>query len=639
MSTWMYQFWFFSFKTAKHWGRGPRDWTADILGFDHYHQQKMIIDGSSPNTPRMSVGTPTSQPSSSGRELPERISENGTQRPSPLCRWSIHYRELIYELIPSLPSSPAPNLDVDDEQSWLTWPDPQDCNNFVKKLSDHLASNDFSSVGLDNIPIAMNQIAVAAQRSPKELREEALGFSIMSGNIDLICHLLGTIGKDLSISGLFPFHLAVSYLNGSKQCCLILDEIQNSHPPALRKLYINDLGHTILDQLMIAILKSHTSCLPGVVDPIFKHQKRFSGDEVDICGRWDADSDCIRRLLANGNASIPFEWKHMFCHTSVQAICHCIGTVFGPRWGPDINAPSGLFVRRCLHCGDKLELFPLHTLVLVGFHLAQSGCEGETLFGILACLLCLLRNGANPLLKANVSIWALLDDDESGECEHEDLDPHELAEKMLAGFKLKWSAETRTGWQVVCNVLKQSNTQRQSRSTGRRNPSEEQEREDGFNTSIEYQEDDVTVNEEASSHPYPLIHCPVDQDPDYHTNFFGDNEILPSLWAAVQTEFLTYRRLEEGDRWISRNFDLEALYDSLLSNDKPAIALVQRGMMKTFCACGNFLDAWGQNAGAPACPTIEDASAYYFANMEDWNRSNFIFRPVDRWELWFYDAY
>lgn len=33
MTTWLYQFQFFAFKTAKFWGRGPRDWDAENLGF------------------------------------------------------------------------------------------------------------------------------------------------------------------------------------------------------------------------------------------------------------------------------------------------------------------------------------------------------------------------------------------------------------------------------------------------------------------------------------------------------------------------------------------------------------------------------------------------------------------------------
>ena len=596
MSTWMYQFWYFSFKTAKHWGRGPQDWTADALGFNDYYQQK-LISGSSPNTPGMSVDTPVNPNSPGRRENPDLFAGSGIQTPSTLCRWSIHCVYRYYIEIPSPPSSPS-NVDIENEQAWPQWSDPQDSDTFTKKLSDNLASNKFSNVSADDLPLATNQIAEAAQRSPEQLREEALGFCIMSGNTQMIHNIMGESYGPSSV-GFFPLHLAVSYLRGSKECCNILDGIQAGHPPSLRKLYVNDLGHTILDQLMMTILKSHSSCSPSIVDPIFKKDKSFQGEDVDICGRWDADSDCVRKLLIKGTASIPFEWKHMFCHTSVQAICHCIGTVFGPRWAPDINTPSGLFVRRCSNCGEKLALLPLHTLILVGVHLSQSGCKDENLFGILACLLCLLHNGANPLLKASVSIRALLGNDESNECEHEDLDPLELAKKLPGELKSKWSRSLTTSWQIVRSVLECSQKKWSKKISGRESPSMEEEGED---------------------------ECP---DDEFHKSFFDDEKVLASLWAAVQTELLTYRRLEDGDRWMSQNFDLESLRDSLLDGKAPRIALLKKSMMKTFCACGDFRDQ------LQACPLVDQAAAYYFANLEDWNRSNFISSPDYRWESWY----
>ncbi len=40
------------------------------------------------------------------------------------------------------------------------------------------------------------------------------------------------------------------------------------------------------------------------------------------------------------------------------------------------------------------------------------------------------------------------------------------------------------------------------------------------------------------------------------------NEDLGTVWAAVQTELLTYRRLREEDQWISVNFDMQALHNN-----------------------------------------------------------------------------
>ena len=511
--------------------------------------------------------------------------------PSALCRWSVHCPYIPYEPIPSPPRSPTRQFNLDDEETWPTWPRSPSIKPYTEKLIDSLESNDFSSVKVNDLPVGVDQIAGAARRSPNELLEEALGFSIISQYMDLMEDLFDQIHYQVDdrpdFAGLYPFHLAVSYLNGSKTCCNILWRLIGSL--SLRKLYVNDLGHTVLDQLMIAILKAHTSCLPSVVDTIFKKGDRFEGEDVDICGRWDADSHCIRTLIANGKSTLPFEWKHMFCHTSVQTICHCIGIIFDWKLGADINAASGLFVRRCVQCGLKLQLLPLHTLVLVGLHLSHSGCKDENLFGILACVLCLLNHGANPLLKAAISVQAFLDNDQVNECSHEELDPAEFMEKISTRLKLGWSKELSTGWQIIYNALKQSQAE-------------------------------WKIHEETSHGHYLPTHCP---EHEFKENFFGANKVLAPLWAAVQTELLTYRRLKEGDEWISQNFNMRSLNEGLMGKDKVDIALVQNQMMKPFCGCGHFL---GRN---PTHPIVDDAAAYYFSNLEDWSRTTFIDSKIE----------
>ena len=250
--------------------------------------------------------------------------------------------------------------------------------------------------------------------------------------------------------------------------------------------------------------------------------------------------------MASGASIIPFEWKHMFCHTSIQAIFHSIGSIFAVGLGTNINAPSGLFGRRCSHCGLKLELLPLHTLVLVGLHLSRSGCKGENLFGILACLLCLLKYGANPLLKAELSVQALLGDEEVNGCSHEELDPAELAEKVADSLVSMWSKRVSTGWGVFCKVLRSSQATWRVQPSRRRPTSEEMEYKTRFNT-FGHSEDKTSTNKEESNCQYLPVKCPDFTD---HTNYFGGNNILAPLWAAVQTELLTYRRLKEGDEWI-----------------------------------------------------------------------------------------
>ena len=634
----MYQFWLFSYKTAKHWGRGPQDWTADILGFDNYYQ-RTTISISSPSTPNAGVGTPVSQSTPGVEETANLNMESAARGPSSLCRWSIHCKPIPYKRLPSPPRSTSAAVDLCNEKSWPEWSASGGPKNFTEKLCDNLESNNFSNIAVDKMPIAVNQIAGAARRSPEELAIEALGFAIMGRNVNLLEDHLEDDDVDFESSGLYPFHLAISYLDGAKTCCCILDDLEDYHPLSLRKLYVNDLGHTILDQLMIAILKAHTSCLPSVVDVHFKKDKRFAGEEVDICGRWDADSDCIRTLLANGIAGIPFEWKHMFCHTSVQTICHCIGTVFGPRYGPDINMPSGLFLRHCSSCGLKLQLLPLHTLVLVGFHLCQSGCQNENLFGILACLLCMLSNGADPLLKATISMQAFLTGDGVTDCNHEEMDPAEFAESLFNSSPSTFSGELRIGWQLVCRVLKRSRSEWNATLPRRRSALNDEEYCDVSGSSNEYDDDAMSIDyadsknsdeEEMSvegegSREYAFCYRCLDGA----THFLGRSKVLASLWASIQTELLTYRRLQEGDEWISHNFDMNALNDSLDRGNKPDIALVRNKMMKPYCRHGKFPDA------VPACPVLDDVAAYYFSNLDEWNRSTFLSVSTCREEVWF----
>ena len=620
---WMYQYWLFAFKTAKHWGRGPQDWTASILGFDEYPQRATVLI-SSPKTLAANKITPASQPTPRKDDVLDPASVNTENMPSALCRWSIHCPDMAYYPIASPPRTPINNIDLDDEENWPTWPRSTNSEGYTEKLSENLESNDFSSVKVDDLPIAVDHIARAARSSPAELLEEALGFSIMSRNVDLTKDLLEKMECKTDIAGRYPIHLAVTYLDGSKTCCSIFNEVVKRNLDRnrlfLRKLYVNELGHTILDQLMIAILKSHTSCLPSVVDVIFKSESHFEGEDVDICGRWDADSACVRALLANGTSRIPFEWKHMFCHTSVQTICHCIGTIFWLGWGFEIDTPSGIFLRRCSHCGLKLQLLPLHTLILVGLHLSHSGCKGENLFGILACLLCLLSHGANPLLKAHISPQALLDNDQGNECGHEELDPAELIEKFSSILESRWSKELSIGWQVIHSALKQSQAEWKVKPSKRRSASNERDRDDGIDAFIRYSEDEMSTDGE-SSHEH---HLPAYCLHHVEMNYFGANKVLAPLWAAVQTELLTYRRLKEGDEWISKNFNMRSLNEGLISKGRVDIALVQNKMMKPFCKGGQFLEV------DLASPLVDDAVAYYFSNFYDWNRTTFI--PISRWE-------
>src|SRR6266498_829659 len=115
MSTWLYHFWLFSFKTAKHWGKGPQNWTADLLDLDKYLEKLSI---SSPNTPEANIASP-------GHYTTPRSDTSGglmtvdAETPTSLCKWGIHLRGLVYEKIPS----PPPEEDIMMRDRWADWPD------------------------------------------------------------------------------------------------------------------------------------------------------------------------------------------------------------------------------------------------------------------------------------------------------------------------------------------------------------------------------------------------------------------------------------------------------------------------------------------------------------------------------------
>ncbi|KAH8787302.1 hypothetical protein BGZ57DRAFT_968841 [Hyaloscypha finlandica] len=611
MTNWMHQFWLFSFKTAKHYGHGPRRWTPSMLGFDEH----LVMPAGSPHTAtyplsdmRSPVHSAEQHNSASERDALRPV------RPSPLCRWSIHICEEPYERIPSPPPLEADSNDPCNEDTWTVWPDPARIQDFAEILQTNLESNDFSTIKVKDLPICATQMARTVKGLPNELLVEAFGFSIMGRNFKLIMDLF------------------------EETCCNVFDAIVHGMTigeASIRKLNTNHLNHTVLDNLMIAILKAHTYCSPGEVDHAFRHEERFAGDDVDICGRWDADSTCVRVLLANGNPTIPFDWKHMFCHTSIQVICHCIGTLFGPHWAPDINTPSGLFLKDCSieMCNRRLRLMPLHTLVMTTFCLATKGSEGETLFGMLACLLCLLGNGANPLLKADISVMDLLGIEEDvHECSHTYLDPLEFAGEIPEEVISRWPKKIKIGWRVFCHVLGLSQAEWRFRPAWESASSvADEEFFNEYGGAPHYRDDVLSIEETQDGDMAPEAPVPIQcQMHKWHRNFFGRNRTLSTIWAAVQTEFLTYRKLAELDSWISENFDMESLLSGLDSgNGAVEIWLADNEMMKSYCDCGVFEDVQDE-----VCIRAQEASIFYFSNFEDWNRSTFIASPGHRTKSW-----
>ena len=148
-----------------------------------------------------------------------------TMVPPTICRWSIHLADYKGSVEGRGDRTPSPPLledpDPNDEASWSEWPASLSTRSFTETIQQGLETNSFTKVRMRDLPIGLGQIVKAVKRSPNELLVEALGFSIMGRNIELVMKTIFEIRmkerseSSVNISGLHPFHLATTYLDGS----------------------------------------------------------------------------------------------------------------------------------------------------------------------------------------------------------------------------------------------------------------------------------------------------------------------------------------------------------------------------------------------------------------------------------------
>lgn len=525
--------------------------------------------------------------------------------PATTCCWAIHVWQDDYEDIS--PPSPTAENELEDAE----WPQAWRQLSFEKMLGDNLETNDFSNIAKEQLPVAVPQIVAAASHSPDEMLKEAIGFAIIGRNQELLENLLAKVNaQKLDLSELHPYHLAATYIDGSRTCCSMLQllSLRLRLPNALSKLYTNDRGHTVLDSLFITILRNHTSISPGMVDFSFRKDKRFFGEDLDICGRWEPDSKCWKELTKKGRAAAPEDWKHKFCHTSTQAIFHSISCLSGFHV---FNIPSGIFMRFCGGCGLNMQLPPLHALVVVSYCLATSGFVEEDLFGAICCLFGLLLAPLDPTLEAAVSMTELLDRENDPSCTHSDLTPAALAVRLSSNMDMV--PETAiVGWRVFCQIL-----QRAERAW------------------ISAQEVwDMTEADEQGDLMVPLEMLPnkldfkeckeycrerwytVENFGNLESGAFAFDDSLGHVFAVFKTELGTYRRQTGTDSWTSANFDMRAVLEYVERKKELCLPLYKEKMMREYCCCGRFIDDDIDGA--------EDMQAFHFSNMDNWERTTFI---------------
>ncbi|KAH6621544.1 hypothetical protein B0J18DRAFT_467119 [Chaetomium sp. MPI-SDFR-AT-0129] len=572
VTSYLHDFYMHSLVVAKYWGRGPRidQWTPGLVAA----LTLSSFDDASPSSlaSAMSPGVAPGGP-------------DWLNGPTQLCRWLIHVRSVGYD--------PIPEKDIDAPDNVLDIENP-------------------------------------LQEDPELLRVDAWKVAIMAGNVDLLYSLFDKAGIPHKIDEIYPLHLAATFLDGGNTCCSMITAL--SAILGYDHLFFNgrdDLGHTVLDKLMITVLRSHTSVRPELASARFNPPHRFPGEEKDVCGRWDADSPTVRALFRHGYARIPTSWKHAFCHTAAQAVCHSVIATMASPASPRIDSLSGLFVRRCTNCGLELKMGPLHALVVVTFYLAHREMPGETLFGALAILVCLLSLGASASLNAVMSVGDILGSPEiSGRCCHKPMNAYDLMQEVPHELVAQWSTDCQTGWACIQQVLLLA------KHDGDGNPRQDSAAEHESESYDESDHDSDTDWEERS-------HGGRQRGRDCGLSFEGmpahsqwlnlpcGNPKLGLLCATIQVELLTYRRIHTLDPWVSDNFSMASL-KTWLEGDSLEFCtpLVENDMMQDHSPCGWFY--WGNDF---LCPVAEDVCKDHFMNMDVYNRTAFLERPdlSERW--------
>jgi hypothetical protein len=252
---------------------------------------------------------------------------------------------------------------------------------------------------------------------------------------------------------------------------------------------------------------------------------------------------------------------------------------------------------------------------MTSFYLATAGSQDEDLFGMICCLLSLLACEVDPQETSQISLPILLVAQEGDTCSHEEYTPAEFAECLMVKTMYTWPELTKLGWQVLCEILRVA-----------------EEIHDGFRSEIDSESESggaSTRNSEVESEDnsiVPIFPLSCSHHEDYETKeprAFGKDRTLGHLWAAAQTELLTYRRQREEDPWTSEKFDLPGVLKCLKGRAIPSIPLVRGSMMEPYCACGFFKGYFSTNA-----PTRNVACSSYISNMNQCSRETVIHEDV-----------
>jgi hypothetical protein len=240
---------------------------------------------------------------------------------------------------------------------------------------------------------------------------------------------------------------------------------------------------------------------------------------------------------------------------------------------------------------------------------------GETLFGALAMVVCLITLGADVSMKANISVEEILRSSDAGQCRHTQLSPLDLIRAVPGDVIEAWSESCRVGWGCLTDVLALAVLQQDQERSSRSHRS-------ASLLGDEWPGTPASSFSESSDHDS----CWGTFQEDYHDDWLKlpcNGPRIGLLWASIQTELLTYRRVRDGDSWISENFSMKALKAWLEEGDTElSMPLIQNRMFKVHTRCG-----WFGKASEFLCPTAQEVCTEYFMNMDIYSRSSYIGQP------------
>lgn len=177
-----------------------------------------------------------------------------------------------------------------------------------------------------------------------------------------------------------------------------------------------------------------------------------------------------------------------------------------------------------------------------------------------------------------------------------------LAESILSTpIVSNWSKKLQSGWIVLAGVLRcceNAPVQRLGK--------------EGYTTG---EEDDI-YEFRGSTEPndYQIdLHCGVDiheRSPWPFTHMK-----LGTLWASVQAELLSYRRLHTSDTWVSDRFQMGAIEEQLNSGEELEVGYATNQLLRAHCACHSF--------GGHPLAVLADAVDPDIANLDVWGRETY----------------